>query len=837
MGNNRVHRVRAHLVLLALACALAALFALPAIAAAETYVVNSNQEEPNETPGVTCDSGAAEGEECTLRAAIEAADFNPDADEIEFDETVFGGHTGTSEIETSALGLPEITAPVKIDGGACTLGSLAKPCVGIVTAPGATGFQIASSGVTLEDLAIGGGQLGIAGKGAGLQVHGLWFGLNLEAAEEAIGTGAIFVFPEGEGTAVTSRESTAQPRNVFANSIFGVVITASGVKVQGNYIGVGPDGATAAGVTFPVKVDEMTSHPVENTEIGGELTMSQAASPACDGPCNVIVSKGGAAIGLNGESGLEAAAGPTTIRGNYVNLAADGLGPVTGETSKYGVFAIAESGKAGPGKLTVGGIAPTDTNYFLGGEESIRVESSEGLEVAGNRIGLAADDSQSESPSNIAIRLTDATAGRATKVSRNQLVLEPGVFGIEVQDGNAELLANQVTGGATAIRTEEYVGPDTGNLIEGNEINEAEGDGISLADGLNQVFGNTIANSGRFGIEVDHSVHNRIGGDAPGQANTLVGNGETGEESGAIVIYGLETSRNEIAVNAGMGNTDAFIQLVGHGSHETPNGLQPPVIASAGETRASGTAAPNATVRVFTKASAEPGELGTYLGQVKANATGAWKLAYATQPTGTLIAATQTSNAGAVSAGTSALTAPSTVIFSPEEQAEKEAAEKAQAEKEAAEKAKREQEAAEKATKERGEREAQEAREREAKGGGSGGSGSGGSGGSSGGSSGSGGGSSTAPPPPPPIAKVAPKVKITAGPKKTTEATGAKFKFKATNVSGARFECKLDGGKWASCRSPKAYSGLKPGKHTFKVRAKANGLTGAAVTSKFTIKS
>ena len=80
-------------------------------------------------------------------------------------------------------------------------------------------------------------------------------------------------------------------------------------------------------------------------------------------------------------------------------------------------------------------------------------------------------------------------------------------------------------------------------------------------------------------------------------------------------------------------------------------------------------------------------------------------------------------------------------------------------------------------------------------------------------------------------------MKITKGPKKSSEATKATFKFTAEPAAGASFECKLDGAKWAKCRSPKTYKGLKPGKHTFRVRAKANGLTGPATVFKFTIKT
>jgi len=56
-----------------------------------------------------------------------------------------------------------------------------------------------------------------------------------------------------------------------------------------------------------------------------------------------------------------------------------------------------------------------------------------------------------------------------------------------------------------------------------------------------------------------------------------------------------------------------------------------------------------------------------------------------------------------------------------------------------------------------------------------------------------------------------------------------------TNVDRAKFECRLDGAKWAGCKSPKTYKRLKVGKHTFRVRAKANGLTGGVVKYQFTI--
>jgi Right handed beta helix region len=72
--------------------------------------------------------------------------------------------------------------------------------------------------------------------------------------------------------------------------------------------------------------------------------------------------------------------------------------------------------------------------------------------------------------------------------------------------------------------------------------------------------------------------------------------------------------------------------------------------------------------------------------------------------------------------------------------------------------------------------------------------------------------------PPPPPDTTPPDTSITAGPTSTTTATTASFSFSATEA-GSSFECKLDAASWASCSSPKSYSGLAVGSHQFSVRA------------------
>ena len=70
---------------------------------------------------------------------------------------------------------------------------------------------------------------------------------------------------------------------------------------------------------------------------------------------------------------------------------------------------------------------------------------------------------------------------------------------------------------------------------------------------------------------------------------------------------------------------------------------------------------------------------------------------------------------------------------------------------------------------------------------------------------------------------------ITSKPPGRTNATSATFAF--SGASGLTFQCAMDGAAFATCTSPKAYSGLANGSHTFQVRARrSTGETSSATS-------
>ena len=74
----------------------------------------------------------------------------------------------------------------------------------------------------------------------------------------------------------------------------------------------------------------------------------------------------------------------------------------------------------------------------------------------------------------------------------------------------------------------------------------------------------------------------------------------------------------------------------------------------------------------------------------------------------------------------------------------------------------------------------------------------------------------------PPLGDYPPQTHIDRRPQKRTRSSTATFAFSASSP-GAAFFCRLKGGAYALCRSPRVYRNLKPGPHVFRVAAFAAG--------------
>src|SRR2546421_959245 len=86
-------------------------------------------------------------------------------------------------------------------------------------------------------------------------------------------------------------------------------------------------------------------------------------------------------------------------------------------------------------------------------------------------------------------------------------------------------------------------------------------------------------------------------------------------------------------------------------------------------------------------------------------------------------------------------------------------------------------------------------------------------------------------------AKTAPAVTITDGPTGTVRTPSASFSF-TSSTNNATFTCKLDSSGWTGCTSPRKYSDVANGSHTFQVQAKGpGGVTGQPAGSSWTVNS
>jgi CSLREA domain-containing protein len=633
--------------------ALALVLALPAGASAAPYHVNSTGDQVDEEVG----DGVCKTEKktCTLRAAIEELNESFEPGVINFDSSVFNGKpSGTITLGSS---LPAISETVRINGdGAsqCTTEAAAAkgPCVGISGPVSGTALIVEAPEVEIEGLAVTGAKVGVYVNGAEkFRAGDSWFGVKLDGKEGGNTTG---LFIDTESYEVKIGGTTPALRNVFAhNSVDGLdILGASEVLIEGNYFGVKPDGKTKASNLKDIEVTDSAGIEASGVEIGAKIPAKELATQECDGACNVISGATTSGVDLQGDGAGKneaPATGPTIINGNYIGLNAAGTGVI--ENKAAGILAGAS------GEVTVGGMEAGYANRFGGGEYGIYSEEGEGFQAGSNAIGVSAAGGNVAPPFKAGIFVSSPGVGEPAVIYTNTIRMEGGI-GIDQQSGGATIEKNVVKGALNGIlASKEASGLET--FIEGNRIEGASANGILIESDLNQVLGNEVFGSGKAGIGVKQAgtlptvsptTENLVGGNTPVTENVISNSG-----GAAVEILNLEGTENGVGRNRGSGNDGPFIDLVATEPGAEPSGpnsgIKPPVISAGKLSEATGSAQAGATIRVFRKATASPGEIASFLGEAVANGSGNWTVVYPAIPSETQIAASQTG----VNGGTSEL--------------------------------------------------------------------------------------------------------------------------------------------------------------------------------------
>jgi CSLREA domain-containing protein len=633
--------------------ALAFLLAGADAATAAEYTVNSTGDQTDQAPGSNgCKTTV---DTCTLRAAIEESNASPGvADTIEFADSFDGQLGHTIELATS---LPTITNRVTLKGFPQPLKcetdyfSFLGPCVGISGPPAGTAFRVAAEKVRIIGFAIADAKTAVEVVGGpGLEVWNNWFGLKLDGSAGGLETG-IAIDQNSNGPLIGLSTNAG---NIFAHSAnAGLEIHgADFATVSGNGFGVLPDGNSLAANGNNIEIADAASgenRVAHGNWIGGTYSKEDPASTICDVWCNVISGAAEAGIDLSGSGpDQEPASGSTRIFANYIGLNAFGTAGIPNVQQAIRVGAA--------GNVTIGGPREIDRNLINGGVSAVLSQPyAANLRVENNWIGLdATGELMLAPPSSAGIAVGD---GSQVQIAGNRIAMAEGAA---IKQGAREAVVRGNTigkgvggqdlpGGTIGIQLEGWCG--ICDLVEDNVVANASEHGLSVGAPSTKIFGNRIEGSGAAGILVYSSspfgaAWNEIGGDSAERENAISRSGgaaiEIRDDAPFGSVIGNTVGRNHGAMNGG-----SFISLV----EGTNRGIPPPAVSTATPDGAAGQGAePEATIRVFRKADASPGEIEGFLAEAVADEDGNWAVVYPGPiPGGIIVAASQTDTEGGTS--------------------------------------------------------------------------------------------------------------------------------------------------------------------------------------------
>jgi len=439
-----------------------------------TFTVNSVADRPDLALDGICDAGGARGgiAECTLRAAIQEANFNPGSDTIEFD--IPGCPGGICVIDIATAGdnfLPDIQSPVVIDGSTqpgnaevCELDIPQRPPYRVVL--DGDGQDI---GLRLESGSDGSVIRGLNFRNFNNAVQITRSNQNriecnfigtdesgMSAAPENAGNGVFFQC-EGTGN-IVGGTGVGDGNLISGHAVDGVQFFAaaecgptagnipSGNSVLGNFIGTARDGVTPlgndfAGVSF----------------FGGPGADGNFVGVLPDGATvrgNVIGANATSGILIDGDASAFDGTDGTAVMGNF-------LGTDRSGTVDLGNFFGGVDILIGDDNL-IGGGSPGMANVIAFNGEGVYIEQDAGT---GNRI----QQNRIYDNTGLGIELIDATGELGatpndsgdTDTGANQLQNWPEIFSVE-EDGGLLSISYAVDAATLPIQVEFFIADDDG---------------------------------------------------------------------------------------------------------------------------------------------------------------------------------------------------------------------------------------------------------------------------------------------------------------------------------------------------------------------------------------
>ena len=431
-------------------------------------LVNSTGDAPAEDPAAGCDTGGTVGTddapECTLRAAIEAAN------------AAGGGEIGF-DIEGSPVivlesALPAITTSTTVDGTTQAGGWVE------VVGGGAATIELGAGTSRVTGLALHGADRAVSLTGGdGHIVEGTRLGLDLDATATADTATGILV-TDASPNAVLRDNTIAATSGILAAD-------APLAQLSGNRIGVDGSGAALGAPDYGIQLLNAPTSVTDNTVRAASIGIA-------------VVSEGGAAgeivgnrVGTNGTAQFPDAGTGIVVEGAIGTSIADNAVHAGG----WGGILIAGSIQVSiPGDGTIE-YAP---RALLPAFDA--PETSTGVTVTGNRV----------TTSTGAVAIGSWAGADAIEVTGNTLTVTESRPGVHLIDGEDHRVAGNTIG------TDEGVAPEVGVWLQGTIAPVVEDNGIR-ATGV----GVLIDGDGAGADVVDNVI--TIEGDAPNSHGVEVG--------------------------------------------------------------------------------------------------------------------------------------------------------------------------------------------------------------------------------------------------------------------------------------------------------------------------